>query len=47
MHDILTRGTSAHRQLRRYELEQADGKDKAQCLQAVVDMLIADTARGV
>ena len=45
--NILTRGTSAHRQLKCYELEQADGKDKAQCLQAVVDMLISDTAEGV
>ena len=45
--NILTRGTSAHRQLKCYELEQADGKDKTQCLQAVVDMLISDTAKGV
>ena len=45
--NILTRGTSAHRQLRRYELEQADGKDEDECLRAVVDMLIADTAKGV
>jgi carboxylate-amine ligase len=45
--NILTRGTSAHRQLRRYELEQADGKDDKECLQGVVDMLIADTAEGV
>ena len=45
--NILTRGTSAHRQLRRFELEKADGKDDKECLQGVVDMLIADTARGV
>ena len=45
--NILTRGTSAHRQLRRFELEQADGKDEKESLQGVVDMLIADTARGV
>jgi len=45
--DILTRGTSAHRQLKRFELEQADGKEEKACLQGVVDMLIADTAEGV
>jgi carboxylate-amine ligase len=45
--NILTRGTSAHRQLRRYALEQADGKDEKECLRGVVDMLIADTAEGV
>ena len=45
--NILTRGTSAHRQLKCYELEQADGKEKTECLQAVVDMLISDTAEGV
>ena len=45
--NILTRGTSAHRQRKCYELEQADGKESAECLRAVVDMLISDTARGV
>jgi carboxylate-amine ligase len=45
--NILTRGTSAHRQLRRFELEKADGKEDKECLQGVVDMLIADTVRGV
>jgi carboxylate-amine ligase len=45
--NILTRGTSAHRQLKCYELELADGKEKTECLRAVVDMLISDTAEGV
>jgi carboxylate-amine ligase len=45
--NIFTRGTSAHRQLKCYELELADGKETAECLRAVVDMLISDTARGV
>jgi carboxylate-amine ligase len=45
--NILTRGTSAHRQRKRYELELADGKEESECLQAVVDMLISDTAEGV
>jgi len=45
--DILARGTSAHRQLKRYELERAHGKSAADSLKAVVDMLIADTADGV
>ena len=42
--NILTRGTSAHRQLKRYELERAAGKNREESLQAVVDMLISDTA---
>ena len=44
---ILTRGTSAHRQLKHFELERAAGKDEHESLQSVVDMLIADTAKGV
>ena len=44
---ILTRGTSAHRQLKHFELERAAGKSEQEALQAVVDMLIADTAKGV
>ena len=47
VHDILTRGTSAHRQLRDYELERASGATDEEALQAVVDTLIADTAEGV
>ena len=45
--NILTRGTSAHRQLRDYELEQAAGKTEEECLSAVVDTLISDTAEGL
>jgi carboxylate-amine ligase len=44
---ILTRGTSAHRQLKHFELERAAGKSEQEALQAVVDMLIVDTANGV
>ena len=45
--DILTRGTSAHRQLKAYELAQAAGKTNEECLRAVVDTLVSDTAEGL
>lgn len=45
--NILTRGTSAHRQLKCYEVERAVGQDVEESLKAVVDMLIADTAEGI
>lgn len=45
--DILIRGTSSHRQLKAYELEQATGKSDEECLKAVVDMLVSDTAEGL
>ena len=45
--DILARGTSAHRQLRSYELERSAGADRDRALRAVVDTLIADTAEGL
>jgi len=45
--DILTRGTSAHRQLKSYELERASGASVEDSLKAVVDTLIADTAEGL
>ncbi len=45
--NILTRGTSAHRQLRDFELEQAAGKSVEDSLKAVVDTLISDTADGL
>ncbi len=45
--DILTRGTSAHRQLRDFELEQAAGRSVEDSLKAVVDTLISDTAEGL
>ena len=42
--NILVRGTSAHRQLKTHELAAAAGKSEEECLQAVVDTLIEDTA---
>ena len=45
--NILTRGTSAHRQLKSYEQAQAAGNSEDDCLKAVVDTLIADTAGGL
>jgi len=44
---ILQRGTSAHRQLRKYELERAAGKDDHDALIGVVDKLVHDTAEGL
>lgn len=44
---ILSRGTSAHRQLKCYELERANGASDEDSLKAVVDTLIADTAEGL
>ncbi len=45
--NILSRGTSAHRQLKEYELERANGASVEDALKAVVDMLVADTADGI
>ena len=47
VHDILERGTSAHRQLRAYEQEQAAGKSVEDSLKTVVDTLIENTAAGL
>jgi carboxylate-amine ligase len=47
VHQILSRGTSAHRQLKRYELERANGASAEDALKSVVDTLIADTAEGL
>ena len=44
---ILSRGTSAHRQLRDYELERASGTSVKESLKSVVDTLIIDTAEGL
>lgn len=44
---ILQRGTSAHRQLKKYELESAAGASDEDALKAVVDKLIKDTAEGL
>jgi carboxylate-amine ligase len=47
VHDILLRGTSAHRQLKDYDLERASGASSEDALKSVVDTLIADTAEGL
>ena len=44
---ILTRGTSAHRQLKTYEIAEAGGADNMEALKSVVDQLIEDTAKGL
>ena len=44
---ILSRGTSAHRQLRDYQRERANGASTEDSLKAVVDTLITDTAEGL
>jgi len=44
---ILQRGTSAHRQLKKFELERAGGTSEEDALKAVVDTLIKDTAEGL
>ncbi len=45
--NILERGTSAHRQLKAFEISQASGADTDEALRAVVDTLIEDTAEGL
>ncbi len=45
--DILSRGTSAHRQLKAHSLATAAGSDSEAALSAVVDTLVADTADGL
>lgn len=45
--DILSRGTSAHRQLKAHELSTAAGSSREEALIAVVDTLVADTAEGL
>jgi len=42
--DILSRGTSAHRQLKTYQLSIGAGKNNEDALKDVVDMLISETA---
>ena len=42
--DILSRGTSAHRQIQVYDAALADGASNTEALQAVVDQLIVETA---
>lgn len=45
--DILSRGTSAHRQLKAHELAVASGSSQKDALKSVVDTLITDTADGL
>jgi len=45
LREILTRGTSAHRQRQVYERAKADGAADEEALRAVVDWLVAETAR--
>jgi len=45
--NILTRGTSAHRQLAAYRTALAQGASPKEALQVVVDMLIEDTVKGL
>ena len=45
--DILSRGTSAHRQLKVHDLAMAAGKSSNEALVAVVDTLIEDTTEGL
>ena len=47
LHHILQRGTSAHRQLKKFELERAGGATEEEALRCVVDRLIHDTAEGL
>ena len=44
---IVQRGTSAHRQLKKYELERAGGTSEDAAVKAVVDPLIKDTSLGL
>jgi glutamate---cysteine ligase / carboxylate-amine ligase len=45
--DILARGTSAHRQVAAHDQAVAAGRNREECLQAVVDSLVADTRAGL
>ncbi|MCW5698958.1 MAG: carboxylate-amine ligase [Rhodospirillales bacterium] len=45
--EILRRGTSAHRQLKRYEMSIGDGRDHHDALCDVVDLLIEETLEGL
>lgn len=44
---ILERGTSAHRQLEAHARAESAGAGREECLQAVVDNLVSDTAAGL
>ncbi|MGH8324449.1 MAG: carboxylate-amine ligase, partial [Steroidobacteraceae bacterium] len=44
---ILSRGTSAHRQVRTFDAARSGGATQREALQAVVDFLIRETAAGL
>ena len=46
-HEILQRGTSAHRQVEVWQKALQAGKEEVEALRDVVDMLIEDTAHGL
>jgi carboxylate-amine ligase len=45
--NIVDRGTSAHRQIATFDTARADGASREEALEAVVDMLIAETVSGL
>ena len=45
--EIIQRGTSAHKQISVWQHAKKDGKDDAEALRDVVDMLIEETAQGL
>jgi carboxylate-amine ligase len=45
--EILARGTSAHRQVAVFDQAISEGATRTEALNAVVDWLVAETARGV
>ncbi len=45
--EILSRGTSAHRQIATYQQVKSSGADDQEALRAVVDMLIEDSSYGL
>jgi carboxylate-amine ligase len=47
LRNIMQRGTSAHRQLQTFAEAKAAGASQEDCLKAVVDRLVADTASGL
>ena len=47
LQNILTRGTSAHRQLKAFEIARAAGESREDALKSVVDTLVRDTAEGI
>jgi carboxylate-amine ligase len=46
-HEILQRGTSAHKQVAVWQKSLQAGKEEAEALRDVVDMLIEETAHGL